>query len=86
MREDLRPGFDEVRKPLFQRLGDAAMQRLARAAQQGAAGGVLDQRVLEQIFGRRQRAALKDEAGFDEAAQRLLQFGLASGTAAASSS
>jgi hypothetical protein len=32
--------------------------------------------VLEQIFGRRRCAALKDEAGFDEAAQRLLQFGL----------
>jgi hypothetical protein len=32
MRDDLRPRFDEVRKPLFQRLGDALMQGLARAA------------------------------------------------------
>jgi hypothetical protein len=32
--------------------------------------------VLEQIFGRRRRAALEDEARFDEAAQRLLQVGL----------
>jgi hypothetical protein len=38
--------------------------------------GVLDQRVLEQIFGRRWRAALEDQARFDKAAQRLLQFGL----------
>ena len=52
------------------------MQGLARAAQQRAVGGVLDQRVLEQIFRRRRHAALKDEAGFDEAAQSLLQFGL----------
>jgi hypothetical protein len=35
-----------------------------------------DQRVLEQIFGHRRRAALEDQARFDEAAQRLLQFGL----------
>ena len=48
------------------------MQGLARAAQQRAVGGVLDQRVLEQIFGRRRRATLEDEARFDEAAQRLL--------------
>ena len=52
------------------------MQGLARAAQQRAVGGVLDQGVLEQIFRRRRDAALEDEAGFDEAAQRLLQFGL----------
>ena len=50
------------------------MESLARAAQQGAVGGVLDQRVLEQIFGRRRNAALEDEARFDEAAQRFLQF------------
>ena len=32
--------------------------------------------VFEQIFGRRRDAALEDEAGFDEAAESLLQFGL----------
>jgi hypothetical protein len=52
------------------------MQDLARAAQQCAVGSVLDQRVLEQIFGRRRCAALKDEARFDEAVQRLLKVGL----------
>src|SRR5437588_2832180 len=75
MREDLWASFDEVRKPLLQRLGNAAMQSLTWAAQQGAVGGLLDQRVLEQIFGRRRRAALEDQAGFDEAAEGLLQFG-----------
>ena len=76
MREDLRPRLREVRKPLFQRLGDPPMQGLARAAQQCAVGDVLDQRVLEQIFGRRRQAALEDEASLDEAAQRLPQFRL----------
>jgi len=52
------------------------MQGLARAAQQGAVGGVLHQRVLEQIFGHRRHATLKDEARFDEPAESLLQFGL----------
>ena len=52
------------------------MQGLARAAQQGAVGSVLDQRVLEQIFGCRWGAPLEDEARFDEAAQRLVQFRL----------
>jgi hypothetical protein len=32
--------------------------------------------MLEQVFGPRRRAALKDQARFDEAAQHLLQFGL----------
>src|ERR1700746_1337280 len=75
MRDDLRPRFDEVRKPLFQRLGDPAMQGLARAAQQCAVGGVLDQRVLEQIFGHRRCAALEDQARFDEKEEGVLQFG-----------
>ena len=52
------------------------MQSLARAAQQGAVGGVLDQCVLEQIFSHGRHAALEDEARFDEAAEGLLQFGL----------
>ena len=52
------------------------MQGLARAAQQGAVGSVLDQRVLEQVLGRRRRATLEDEAGFDEAAEGVLQFRL----------
>ena len=51
------------------------MQGLARAAQQRAVGGILNQRVLEQVLGRRRHAALEDKARFDEAAQRLLQFG-----------
>src|SRR5690348_15070238 len=62
MREDLWPRLHEVRKPLLQRLGDAAMQGLARATQQGAVGGVLDQRVLEQVLGDRGDTALENEA------------------------
>ncbi len=49
----------------LQRCGDPPMQGLTRAAHQ---------RVLEQIFRRRRRAALKDEAGLDEAPQCLPQL------------
>src|SRR5215469_6112184 len=73
MREDLRPGFDEVRRPLFQRLGDPAMQGLARAAQQAAVRRILYQRVLEGIDRVRRRAALKDQLGCDEPVERGLQ-------------
>jgi hypothetical protein len=45
--------------------GNARVQRLARAAQQGAVGGVLDQRVLELIFGGRRGAALEDQPSRD---------------------
>ena len=34
------------------------------------------ERILNKYSGRRRQAALEDEARFDEAAQRLLQFGL----------
>ena len=71
MRDDLRPGLHEVRKPLFQCLGDPPMQSLARTAEQVAVRGVLDQRVFEQIFGRRRRAALEDQARFGETAESL---------------
>ena len=43
----------------FERFGDPGMELLSRAAQQSAVGGILDQRVLEQVFGR--RAALRAE-------------------------
>ena len=50
------------------------MELLPRAAQQCAVGGVLHQRVLEQVFGRGRHATLKDQAGIDEALERLLQL------------
>jgi len=74
MREDLRPGFDEVRRPLFQRLGDPAMQGLARAAQQAAVRRILHQHVLEGIDRVRRRAALEDQLGGDEAGESGLQL------------
>src|SRR6516162_9812832 len=73
MREDLRPGFDEVRKALFQFLGDPAMQSLARDAQQGAVGGVLDQRVLEYVDRFRWCPSLRDQLGGDKLGERGLQ-------------
>ena len=71
----LRSRLQKRAKLRLQRCGDPPMQGLARAAQQRAVGGVLNQRVLEQIFRRRRHAALKDEAGRDEAPQCVLQFG-----------
>ena len=49
---------------------------LARAAQQGAVGGILNQRVFEQVFCLRRDPALEDETGIDEALEGVLQCGL----------
>ena len=74
MREDLRLVSTSVRRPLFQRLGDPAMQGLARAAQQAAVRRILHQRVLEGIDRVRRRAALKDQLGSDEPVESGLQL------------
>ena len=46
-----------------QRVGSAAMQRLAAALEQAVVGRVLDQRVLEAIVGLRWRALDEQEVG-----------------------
>ena len=50
------------------------MQFLPPAAQQRAVGGVLHQRVLEQIRGVRRRAAAEQEACFGQFSERSLQL------------
>ena len=70
----LRSCLQKRGKLRLQRYGDPPMQSLARAAQQCAVGGVLNQRVLEQIFRSRRHAALKNEAGADDALECVLQL------------
>ena len=43
----------------FERFRDPGMELLPRTAQQSAVGGILDEGVLEQVFGCRRRSALK---------------------------
>ena len=56
-----------------QRLGGAAMQRLAAALEQALVGRVLDQRVLEAIVRLRRRALDEQEVGLGEPLERGLQ-------------
>jgi hypothetical protein len=56
----------------FEGRGDPGMELPSRPAQQGAVGRILDQGVLEQVFGCGRRPALKDQTGIDEALERLL--------------
>jgi hypothetical protein len=46
-----RVGYHDVRELAFQRLGDAGVQLLAPTAQQSAVSSVLNQSVLEGVFG-----------------------------------
>ena len=56
-----------------QRLGRAAVQRLAAALEQALVGRVLDQRVLETVGGGRRGAVGEQEVGFREPIERGLQ-------------
>ncbi len=62
-----------------QRLGRAAVKRLAAAFQQALVGGVLDQRVLEPVGGGRRGAVDEQEVGFRETIERGLQEALLAG-------
>ena len=54
--------LDEIGEMLFQRRSDPGMQFLPPPAQQSAVGGVLHQRVLEQVGGVRSGAAAEQQA------------------------
>jgi hypothetical protein len=68
--------LDEIGEMRFQCRGDAPMQFLPLRAQQRAVGGVLHQRVLEQVGGMRSGAAAKQQSRIDQLSQRGLQFPL----------
>ena len=53
--------LDKIRELMLQHRRDAGVQLLASGAQQGAVGGVLHQRVLEQLGGIRCHAAAEQQ-------------------------
>jgi hypothetical protein len=76
MRQEFRLALDEISKMLFQRRRDPGVQFLASSAQQCAIGGVLHQRVLEQVGGVRSGTATKQQSRIAELSQRGLQLTL----------
>jgi hypothetical protein len=82
LREEFGLGFDDLRELGLQDLGDARMEVLAAGLEQGAVGGVLDQRVLEAVDDIGRGAAAVDQLGRDQLVERGLQ--LRSATAASS--
>ena len=67
MCEELRLAFDNVSEMLLEHGHDAGMQFLPPAAQQGAVGGILHQRVLEEIGGLRRDSAAEQQPGLGKA-------------------
>ena len=65
--------LDDLRELALQQLGDLPVILLAGAPQQRLVGGVLDQRVLEDVAGPRRPAALIEQLGLDQLAQPVLQ-------------
>ena len=73
LREQLRLAVHQLRIMGCERFGDPGMQLPSRPAQQGAVGRILDQGMLEKVHGLRRCSALKDQAGIDEALERVLE-------------
>jgi hypothetical protein len=59
--EQLRLGFGNSRKPLFEHVRDARVQLLALRLEQRLVGGVLNQGVLETVDGVGRTAAAKHQ-------------------------
>ena len=66
----------DLRKAVFEGRGNAGVQPLAPAAQQGAVGRILHQRVLEDVAGFRRRAADEQQAGVGQPIERLAKLRL----------
>src|SRR5436190_22734205 len=64
MGEQFGLALDEIGETRFQCRSDTPMQFLPSPAQQGAVGGVLHQRVLEQVGGMRSGAAAEQQSRF----------------------
>ena len=76
VRQQLRAGSRQLGELLLQHLGDAGVEVLAAGFEQGAVGGVLDQRVLEAVGRLGRRAAAEDQLGRDQLVERGSQLRL----------
>jgi hypothetical protein len=74
MGQQLRLRLGRLRKALLQRPRDARMLLLPLAAQQGAAGHLLHQRMLEGVAGGGWWAAPQDQPGFEKPGHRVPQL------------
>ena len=72
--EQRRLGRDNLRESAFEGGHDMGVELLAAAAQQGAVGGVLHQRMLEGVLGVRRRAAAEDQFGGHQPLQRIVEL------------
>ena len=73
MREQFRMCLNNILETLFKCTGNPGMHLLASAAQQGAVGGVLHERVLERVVNFGRRSAPMHQAGADELFQGIVQ-------------
>ena len=72
--EQRRLGRDDLREPVFEGGGDAGVELLPPAAQQGVISRVLHQRVLEGVLGVGRGAAPVDQLGADQLRQRVVEL------------
>jgi hypothetical protein len=65
---------DNLRKAVFERLGNVTMKRLAPGTQQRAVGGILHQRMLESILCVGRCSAAQDQLGAYQLCQSVIQL------------
>ena len=68
--------LDEIAKMLLQHPRDPGMQVLPPCAQQGTVGGILHERVLEQVCRFRRHTSAEQQAGLDQLRQRAVKVRL----------
>ena len=76
MRKKFGPSLDEIDEVPLQHRRDPGVQFLPSGAQQRAVGGVLHQRMLEEVRGMRSDAAAKQQSSIVELTQGELQLSL----------
>jgi len=74
MGQQPRLGGRDLGKALLKSLCDTCMRLLPSAAQQGAVGGILHQRMLEGVFRVGWHATTKDQLSADQLGQGLVQL------------
>ena len=71
--EELGLSVDQLGGEVFEGGGNPGVELPPRTPQQSAVRGLLDKRVLKQVLRSGRRTALKDQAGVDEALERVLE-------------
>src|SRR5215472_9169821 len=79
VRQEFRLGGHDIRRPLFQNLGNAAMKLPAAALKERLIGSIADERMLEAVSRFRKASTANNQCSADQPIERPLQLRLVEG-------